>query len=179
MKYVYIILPLLIFLIACMPTLPHVRAAHKVMDSFTKKMKKEGLYLQGSGGAMMRDIQYITLGYEIVQKMTVEEARMLFISKAEALLDQINSDENIRPYLHDYPFTSKNIFFKITFCKPNGEFVDPPYPTYVVLFNHKDQIVYNIYDHQTERLETLYEESYQDALKIYHENMMKTPLSQL
>lgn len=171
MKYFYIYLPILLLFTSCVLDPPHVKAAHKIMNSFTKKMKKEGLSLFASGGSMMGDIQVISLDYETCKSVNIEQARMLFIKEAEALLYQINSDHEIHPYLHDYPFTSRNIFLTIAFCKTDGNFADPPNIAYVMLRTHKDLVCYSIYDEQTERLETVYEEPYEEALKIYNETI--------
>lgn len=171
MKFVYFFLPILALFAQCCSESVHINAAHKVMNSFNKKMKKDKLHLFSSGGAMMDDIQQITLGYEAYKNLNVSDARILFIKKIEALLSEINSDLEIRPYLHDYPFTSRNIFFKISFCKDNGEFVDPPYIAYVSLINIKNRVYYSVYDQRTDMLKTVYEESYEEALKIYHETL--------
>lgn len=171
MKYLYFMLLVLFLCSACVLDPPHVKAAQKIMNSFTKKMKKEGLILVGSGGSMMGDIQEINLDYETCQNVNVEQARMIFIKKTESLMYQINSDPEIRPYLHDYPFTSRNIFLEITFCKTDRDFVKPPNIAYVVLRTHKDLVSYSIYDDQTERLATVYEEPYEEALKIYNETI--------
>ena len=144
---------------------PHVRAAYNVMESFTKKMKKEGFRSVGSGGAMMDDVQQISLDYEIYQKLDVCQARMLFLKEAEALLHDINCNLKIRPYLHDYPSTCKNIFLTISFVAPNQMFVEPPYIAYVGL--HKDKVVYSTFDKDAGKLVNIYEEPYEQALKIY------------
>lgn len=134
-------------------------------------MKKEGFNLSSSGGAMMGDIQQITLDYEICLNLNVEEARILFIKHAEALLFQINNDLEIRRYLHNYPFTSRNIFFKLTFSTANGAFVDPPYIAFVTLDTKRNFVRYLVHDIKNDSLKTVYEEPYDDALRIYHETL--------
>lgn len=173
MNVLYIIIFGLILFSACISDPPHVKAAHQVMNTFTKKMKTEGLSLRGSGGAMMGDIQQISLGFGIVENRSVDEVRLLFIRETETLLDQVNINANIRPYLHDYPFTSKNIFFKITFCKPDGYFVDPPYIAYVSLMNNRDRIFYSTYNKDKNTLENCFDESYEEALNIYKETLSR------
>lgn len=168
MKYIYLLL-ILFFCTGCSCPV-HVAAAHRVMNSFTKKMEREGFHLCSSGGAMMDDIKQITLDYEICQNVNVDEARIIFIKYAESLLEQVNSDIKIRPYLHNYPFTSENILFGISFCKPDGNFADPPYIADVLLQNKNNRVFYSVHNKQTELLDDVYSESYEEALNIYMKN---------
>lgn len=149
----------------------HVKAAHRLMNSFDKKMKTQGFRLSASGGAMMNDIQKIDLDYEICRYLDVSEARLLFVKHAEALLSQINNDSNIRPYLHNYPFTSKNIFLTFSFCKTNGDLVDPPYIAYVAMQTSKNKVRYLVNDEEKNKLKRVYEEPYDEALRIYKESL--------
>lgn len=45
--------------------------------------------------------------------LTEEEARKLIINCVNDFLDAVNNDEQIRPFLKDYPFTAKNLDLKI------------------------------------------------------------------
>ncbi|QLH35869.1 MAG: hypothetical protein HWD61_06770 [Parachlamydiaceae bacterium] len=77
------------------------------MSSYSTKMESEGFSLVGSGGAMMVDIQEITLDFEICENREISEVRLLFIQKAEELIYQVNSNQNIQQYLHDKPLHQK------------------------------------------------------------------------
>lgn len=160
----------IIILNACTPTPIHIQKAHDVMYSYSSKMRKLGFSPELSGGAMIDDIQKINLGYITNKNLNLEQARLTYIERAEDLLAQVNSNEEIRPYLRNYPFQSKNIFLSIVFEKPNGDYVDPPNIAYI--FNTtKGNVIYYIYDMQKEQIECIYEESYDEALRIYRETV--------
>lgn len=167
MKLIVFLVLILISCIQCTNP-PHIRAAHQIMSSYSTKMESEGFSLVGSGGAMMVDIQEITLDFEICENREISEVRLLFIQKAEELIYQVNSNQNIQQYLHDKPFTSKNISLGISFCKLDGKFVHAPYIAYVFLIPEKNRIFYSIYDEGNDRLKTIYDESYEEALTIYN-----------
>lgn len=170
-----IIISILLFLSfifsSCERAPPHIREADYVMNDFTKKMKNKGLYLIGSGGAMRGDIQKINLGYRIQKKINLEEARILFLTYSEDLLRSINGRKKIQPYLHDFPFTSKNIYFALRFVDNQGNYVEEPYIAYIFINTSKDEIAYFIYDRKKKGLECIHIEPYQDALKIYQESV--------
>ncbi len=150
----------------------HVEEAHRVINSFEEKMKKENLFMEGSGGSMMGDIQVIHLGFASYQSLNVNETRMLLVKGVETLLNQINTNQEIRPFLHDFPFTSNNIIFTITFHnKDSGDCVDPPYVAHVLLVDTKNKIIYFINDKETDRYQKIYEEPYGEALRIYNETL--------
>ncbi len=168
-----IIFPLSITLIfaSCFPSPVHVDKAESHMISFSAKMEREGFQLTGSGGAMMDDIKGINLSYQTSQNLNVDEVRILLVQRIEAFLYQINKDCEIRPYLHDYPFSSRNVYFTITFSKKNGDYVDPPFVAYVALMNKRNIIAYYTFDKEKDALEDFHIESYDDALKIYNETL--------
>lgn len=165
----YLITVLAVFCLTGCTSPPHIIEADRIMDAFTEKMGKEGYQLFMSGGAMMDDIQKINLGYKIDKPLTIEDARFIIVNKTELLLNMVNNDSRIRPYLHTYPFTSKNIHFGIISVKEDGEFVDPPLIASAQTITNKDIISYCVNDADAGRLNNVHKESYQEALQIYKE----------
>lgn len=162
---------LIIILTSCSQPPIHVRKAHKVMNSYTKIMKNEGFYHELSGGAMRGDIKEISLGYNICKNLNLEQARLFFLNYSELLLNQINSNGDIRPFLNQYPFTAKNIFLSLSFHEPSGEFAYEPNIAYIFINTNNEKIVYYIYNRNINKLECVYKEPYQDALRIYQESI--------
>jgi hypothetical protein len=169
MKFPFSLLVVAALFVSCYPTPIHVKAAHKVMNAYNKKMENEGFTLSGSGGAMMDDVKQITLHYDIGLKLTLEEARILFVKEAEDLLCSINQNLEIRPYLHIYPFNSQNIYLTLSFCKPSGDFVDPPFIAYVAMDVERNQVCYLIIHERSNALTLVHAEPYEEALRIYTE----------
>ena len=103
---------------------------HEIINSFSKDMQKEyGLICVGSGGRMPHDVEEIDIMFYCYQYATIAEARQLFVTVTEKLVDKINQNEKIRPFLREYPFTSKpadRIFtwsranISLSFCKKDG-----------------------------------------------------------
>ncbi|WP_068466627.1 hypothetical protein [Candidatus Protochlamydia phocaeensis] len=61
------------------------------------------------------------------EPLTQEEARRLIVACAEEFLTDINSDESLRPYLLDYPFSPNNISIAIINYDSKGERTFAPY----------------------------------------------------
>jgi len=123
---------------------------------------------------MMDDIKNITLDYEICKNVDIDEARLLLVKYAEELLLSINLNEKARPYLHDYPFTYKNIKFSLTFVQPDMSFTQKPNITYVTINTSRDHRVdYCTFDQNARKLRTAYKEPYPEALRIYQETLMR------
>lgn len=113
MKYIISIV-LSLCLISCSTEINYETLADKVTDKTAFKLKKEkGLHLFGIGGQMMGDIQLMSMSFQFFQELTLQEARKLLVSTIQEYLSEINSDKELRPYLHSYPFTEKNITIKI------------------------------------------------------------------
>jgi hypothetical protein len=115
----------------------------------------------GSGGGMMEDVKKINLHFWSKGNCSLNEARILFVGKAELLLSMVNCDEKLRPYLHTFPFTTENIEFSITFYElfPSQRSND----IYMV-FLSRGKIVYTKYDFKKNEHVTFFNESYSEAL---------------
>jgi hypothetical protein len=75
----------------------------KMVNQITKKFLKESaqprrLILSGYGGAMMNDIQEISLSFLSFDALNVDEARILYVEMMEEYLQRINCHERIRPH---------------------------------------------------------------------------------
>lgn len=171
MRKFYVLFILLYLSTGCFTTPSHVREAHSLMSSFTRKMKNEGFDFVGSGGKMREAVKEISLCYCISKKFSIDQSRIFFIKYAEDLLERINSTERIQPYLYYHPFESKNIDFSIRFIDNKGTYVEEPYIAYMIVDTSNDEIVYYIYNREKKELEWVHSELYQDALRIYQESL--------
>ena len=95
--------------------------ADEITDKTARKLqKKTGLVLVGTGGQMMHDIQMMAMSFDLYHEIDLEKARELAVFSAEEYLKAINGNEEIRPYLHEYPFTAKNVEISIFIHNPDG-----------------------------------------------------------
>ena len=93
---------------------------HQIMNDHIQHMKdKYQMTPVMRGGGFMDDINEVGLGFFYVDKGSIESARKLIVYGAEKLLKSINDSEEIRPYLHNYPFTAENLNYSITFVDEN------------------------------------------------------------
>jgi len=85
-------------------------------------MRKEyGLICIGSGGRMPKDVEEISMDFNLYQRTTIEEARELMVKVREKLVDKVNAHEKIRPFLREYPFTWSGADISIAFHKPHSD----------------------------------------------------------
>ena len=97
----------------------HSIQADKVVNSYLKDVKSENeLYLFGRGGGMIDDIKTISLTFLSYENKNIENVRLEIVQNVENLLIKINESIEVRPYLHEYPFTPNVIYFCIIYCFP-------------------------------------------------------------
>lgn len=161
-----IFIALLLFPMACTSIPKHIQVSDQLVSSYNKETKNDGLQLVGSGGSFMHDIQGYDLDYVVEKCLTVNETRRLYIKTMENLLDKINSNPQVRPYLHTHPFTIENVKVMISFHTPDGKSVDSRYVALV--FSGRGKICYCNY--KNNKFNDIHEETYADALRIVRGN---------
>lgn len=136
-----------------------------ITAKFTKElMKEKNMYLFGYGGRMMFDVEEVSMSYNIVKHASIDEARRLFVEVAEGYLARINTSEKLRPFLHNYPFTINNLDLGIGFENEKGQAYEDL--VYVVYSKRTGKIVYNANDPKEGMFYKIYEESYDEAVKL-------------
>jgi len=129
MKYVYI-LWIILGLSGCdqfAPVSPYKisnyeRMADKITAQTVRKIEAEtGLRLCGMGGGMMNHVRSMSLSFDYLGEMNMEQGRELMVYCVNEYLSAINNHLEIRPYLIQYPFTPKNVQIRIFIRKANGQ----------------------------------------------------------
>ncbi len=144
----------------------------KIIDRITYKYLKEYILPQGLdciciGGSMMGDIQAVALGFVSYKALNVDEARKLYVNIVEEYLHRVNCNEEVRPYLHNYPFTINNLEFTIRFSHPNGKRIaDNEHVAHMFFIKSRNLLFYTSYDYKIDDFQDLHKESYEEALKI-------------
>lgn len=143
---------LLIFLlcfVSCRATVeqsaPHSDAGHALIGNFAKVAQQEyGLFLFGQGGGFIDTVNRFSFDFMSLEEMEKDKARRFYLTVLDRLLNMINSDVTLRPYLHHYPFTNRDVKLEISFCK-DGDLRNEPDPPYVAFVSmHEDIIEYAI-----------------------------------
>lgn len=147
-----------------------------ITSSYSRHLQKtKNLILCGSGGTSISDVQMINLEYDSSQELNLEETRLLFIDCVEGLLKIVNQDKQLRKYLHDYPFTCKNLMFGIGFITADNKWSGNNKIAYVSVI--KEKIFYRTADSK-DRLQYHFEEPYKEALRIVRETKAKSSILQ-
>lgn len=137
---------------------------------------------------MANNIEAISLRFHAYRRATVEEARELIVMTILKLVDKVNANEKIRPYLKEYPFTRRGADISIAFH--NNESASSYYldgSVALVCQTHEGKLWYDSAELQKRKLPNfidydgkvevgkiidrevlvdLMQESYEEALKI-------------
>jgi hypothetical protein len=150
--------------------------ADPIFTSYAKEMKeRRGYLLEGTGGSMPNgDVRWLFMSFVGIREVDVPEARRLYIELVEGLIDKVNQDKFIRPFLHDFPATSKNMDILLAFVDCYGMIVDENHIAYIFLLN--DKIYYNRFNHDRHRYEIVFEETYEEALRIVQSDRINRSL---
>ncbi|MBM3192255.1 MAG: hypothetical protein FJZ63_06380 [Chlamydiae bacterium] len=138
-------------------------------DNITNKFcadiaKKHKLFYYGGGGEFLTQVDKITLDFISIKDLNITEARSLILDCMEDLLQRINNDTAIRPYLSHHPFTEKGLNLSIGLETKSGEM--PPSKKIAHIVATNGFIHYNSYDHRKQTFNTIHKETYQEALKL-------------
>lgn len=164
-----ILLFLVIFMGNAMTASSNSPSCLKTVDEITQTVAKEierelKIIYIGEGGHIPQKIEAISLSFMAYRKPTLEEARDLEVKASEKLLSAINSNENIRSHLVEYPFTPNRATVSISFQKKdNTHYSDG---SVALVHQVNNTIFYKREDPLTGRLQTIVKERYEEALKI-------------
>ncbi len=165
MKYfIAVIICFLLFYFFYSSEVHYAKFAHKITIKTAQKLRDEkGLYLIGTGGQMMGDIQMMYMGFQYFQPLDVEIGRDLLVCSIQSYLNEINNNEKVRPYLHEYPFTAKNIEIDIWIRNSDGSKVASDKIRHL---HAADRILsYHMDGTEEYSRETVHEETYDEALQ--------------
>jgi hypothetical protein len=172
MKSLIMILMLLIFVSSCDPPYfeesPYSPTKQSLANAVRRQAalhleKENGLIPCGTAGQMMDEIKMLGLSFVYYGEVGIEEARELLIIATTSLLMTINSNELIRHYLYNYPFTPKNIEIAVFLRNENKSFCDLDKLHLIQMMDGK--LEYFIRSSETNLYKTIYTETFEEALK--------------
>ncbi len=159
MKYIFIIH--LLYLTSCNPyNPPHSNIVNNFTNNYLNEQKMLGFKTARTGEVSNGDIQILKFGFTSEKCISNKDLRKLIVFKTEELVNAINSDKNMRPYLHNYPFTNKNVHLFFVF--ENNKMYSEGYPSITIAYSLDGFIFYYVSISETER--AAYYENY-DQLK--------------
>lgn len=101
---------------------PHCREADRLIREFAQKVQEEhGLSLTGFGGEMHHEIRTLGLSFSSRNSMELKEARALYLGLVQEFVDTVNRDRLIRPYLSEYPISTKQVEILLSLQDDQGK----------------------------------------------------------
>ena len=167
MKHLITLIILLLTLTcsSCHQGAVYVKIAHRITGQVGKKLQRErGLFLVATGGSMMHDIQLMGMDFNFYSPLPIASIRPLIVYAVEEYLSAINSNEKVRPYLHNYPFTPENVEIVIYFRNRDGSFVDQG--EIEIAAAEEGKVTYFIEEPGRTRLRKVHIESFEEAVRI-------------
>lgn len=143
----------------------HIVLADRITQKFIQEMEdKFGWVCTGTGGSMPTRVNSFHISFDLPRRATIDEGRALEIMAIERLIEIVNADEKIRPYLCEYPFPTRGAQISLSFrtglglpCEDGNVYS---------IFQARDLIFYRAKDPESETSFPLLEESYSDAKQI-------------
>ncbi|MFZ4098801.1 MAG: hypothetical protein ACOYKZ_00535 [Chlamydiia bacterium] len=122
---------------------PHCNEADRVMTEFAAKALESGLVLTGFGGQMGHEVQSFALNFSTQSVVDIQKARALYIQVMERFVQWVNQDRKIRPYLSEFPISSRNVELMLSFKDSQGRLHRDG--NICLMFNlpERDRIIYN------------------------------------
>jgi hypothetical protein len=142
------------------------RLVGQILSQTAKSVdKKYKISACGTGISMPGGIvKEMGLAFDADQKFSKDQLRILLLQISEELLQNINSNVEIQPFLVKKPFTIENVEI-IIYNKDNGRFIYDP--EIAVAAIDSGQVVYHTNDPENKfDYKNSYDESYQEALEI-------------
>ena len=142
----------------------------KMIDRVLYKMggvleEKHKMKVIGDYAAAMDCVNVIGLAFQIKRPIDQDAARKLIVDCVEEFLKEVNQDQEIRPYLRNFPFTSNNIRIQIYNFESVGELYSHPIIGYLII--NDGVITYDTHEKgELLKCKSKIKESYEDALKI-------------
>ena len=139
----------------------YITYVSSLQNKYAKELQNSGLQVYCKWGALMNDVEQIGLSSHLKKNADIKTARRLFVKYAQPFLEMINADRNLRPYLHNYPATIKELDFSISFEIDRSKNLSSQVSS---VFSGYGEICY-----YAPNIKKIHSETYEEALKIIEE----------
>lgn len=131
-----------IFSFSCQQRSPQVFEGEKFISRFSKVANDElSLKLYGQGGAFVDGVNLFHFHFISNEAVDVNQTRRFYLKTMDRLLEMINSNETLRPYLTHYPLTPRDIDLSISFCVNGISSQKPPHP-YIAYVSSSNNLIH-------------------------------------
>lgn len=136
---------------------------NEAVEALTPLSSKYKMKVSGGGGYLGYDIGHIALSVNIYKQVTVEEARRIYVEILDAIVERINKDKKLRPYLREYPMTYNLIKLSLTFLDEKTHY--PPKEYVYYMYKH-DILFFDGYHIVKDDFVDLHREDFSETLEI-------------
>ncbi len=147
-----------------------ITISDRIVSEYLQEMeKKYDLHCIGNGGGFLDKVNEVIIYFTTTGPKNIEKVRELLVLMTEDLLRRYNENEEIRPFLKNYPFTSKNLSMGITLKNQEGREITNPGNSVELLwgaFQNNGIISFVIENEAHPYLQNVFEETYEEAFSI-------------
>lgn len=138
--------------------------ANQVRKKAASRLKEE-LKLRPCGtiGQMLHEIQILGLSFYYYQPVDILEGRKLLVKAIDTMLEEVNNESQIHPYLIRFPFKPRNVEIQIFLWNPDGREVSPG--SLNVIEASEGYLTYDIHHPTDNGFITVYKETYEEAVQ--------------
>ena len=134
-------------------------AYSETLKSCQKAVNKYQLSCYRADGCMKNHISDVEIYCKSFSKCNIDQARKLCHQVTYDLLDELNNNQHLRPYLKNYPLGYKDIHLNISFWNLEKRLSAP----FVGMLNlHTGKVQYDEYDKLSEHFHPLHTENFLD-----------------
>jgi hypothetical protein len=98
---------------------------HEIMDETFELLGKK-YKINPAGMGINGHFEYLELTFQLFDVLTQDQLREMLFDCSEVFLEKINSNEKVKPFLKDVPFTQKNIGIVFFIRDENNQDVSDP-----------------------------------------------------
>ncbi len=139
---------------------------HIISECVNKLSRKHHLFpIMTTGSLPGGIVKEIGAGFEVRKILTKDQAREIIVSCVEEFLNAVNTNEELKPYLKEYPFEPKNIY--VMLCIYDKKTKPVYHPFIGTASSLKGNIYYRTDDpDKKNQYKAEYEESFEEALRL-------------
>lgn len=135
-----------------------------IVSQYLKTIPRE-IEVVGLGGSFTGEVRYVRTAFKIKAKVDPNQARNVIVPEAKKIMALFDASKKIRPYLHNFPFTHRNVSYSLSFRDKRGEYYTDGSVAFACIC--KDGISYAVHNPITNQFEDILVESWDEAVKKY------------
>lgn len=188
MKMKIILLPIMLIslLVSCGEDVsPASKAVHKFQNNYIlEQFEKKSFQCTGAGGGGDGErYKLLSLSFITSEQLIIPTARKRIVENVLEYIREINKTKNLEEYFVEWPFKSENLVYTIGVDRGDGLW--PYFPDGLPQGNkisyvnfHKGDISYSIYISNDTPIETIHEETLDEAIAILKAEGWQEPVNE-